>query len=71
MPTGSIWLITMQKVLKTLRVKSMEQHYLGSNQLGYLPWAFPRGPPLTPNLTSISLFETSHHSIGKKKKGST
>ena len=33
MPIGSIWLITMQKVLKTQSVESMEQHYLGSNQI--------------------------------------
>ena len=31
MPIGPIWLITTQKVLKTWSVKSMEQHYLGSN----------------------------------------
>ena len=32
MPTGSIWLISTQKVLKTQSVKSVEQHYLGSNK---------------------------------------
>ena len=32
MPTGSIWLIIVQKVFKTQSVKSMEQHYFGSNQ---------------------------------------
>ena len=32
MLTRSIWLFTMQKMLKTQSVKSMEQHYLGSNQ---------------------------------------
>ena len=31
MPIGSIWLITTQKVPKTRSVKSMEQHYIGSN----------------------------------------
>ena len=31
MPIGSIWLISTQKVLKTRSVKSMEQHYFGSN----------------------------------------
>ena len=35
MPTGSIWLITTQKVFKTQSVKSMEKHYLGSNQLNF------------------------------------
>ena len=33
MLTGSIWLITNQKVLKTRSVKSMEQHYLSSNHV--------------------------------------
>ena len=31
MPTGSIWLIAMQKVLKNRSVKIMKQQYLGSN----------------------------------------
>ena len=31
MSTGSIRLITTQKVLKTWNVKGMKQHYLGSN----------------------------------------
>ena len=31
MPIGSIWPITTQKVLKTQSVKSVKQHYLGSN----------------------------------------
>ena len=33
MSTGSIRLITTQKVLKTWNVKGMKEHYLGSNQL--------------------------------------
>ena len=33
MPIRSTRLITTQKVLKTLSVKSMEQHYLSSNDL--------------------------------------
>ena len=33
MLTGSIRLITTQKVLKTWSVKGMKQHYLGSNQV--------------------------------------
>ena len=32
MSTGSIMLITTQKVLKTWSVKGMKQHYLGSNR---------------------------------------
>ena len=32
MPIGLIWLITMQKVLKTRSNKSVKQHCLGSNQ---------------------------------------
>ena len=65
MSTGSIRLITTQKVLKTWSVKSVNQHYLGSNHTG-------KGNSCSPCafcLANLSFSLTLHfYELGRKSK---
>ena len=65
MSIGSIRLITTQKMLKTWSVKSVNQHYLGSNHMG-------KGNSCSPCalcLANLSLSLTLHfYEFGRKSQ---